>query len=129
MNAALEDPSVWNDPKKAQELGKEKKGLEAVVMVLDQVTQQLADNTELFEMSREEGDFDGLAAIEASWIPEIAGHLLKRQYLDPHWEKKAGEVIADVSRYNTLSPGDVVWLGTDEVPMALKPGDSIEIAT
>ena len=65
MNAALEDPSVWNDPKKAQELGKEKKGLEAVVMVLDQVTQQLADNTELFEMSREEGDFDGLAAIEA----------------------------------------------------------------
>ena len=38
-----------------------------------------------------------------------------------------GEVIADVSRYNTLSPGDVVWLGTDEVPMALTPGDTIEI--
>ena len=65
MNAALEDPSVWNDPKKAQELGKEKKGLEAVVMVLDQVTQQLADNSELFEMSREEADFDSLEAIEA----------------------------------------------------------------
>ena len=38
-----------------------------------------------------------------------------------------GEVISDVSRYNTLSPGDVVWLGTDEVPEAVKPGDLIEI--
>jgi peptide chain release factor 2 len=25
VNASLEDPAVWNDPKKAQELGKEKK--------------------------------------------------------------------------------------------------------
>jgi 2-keto-4-pentenoate hydratase/2-oxohepta-3-ene-1,7-dioic acid hydratase in catechol pathway len=38
-----------------------------------------------------------------------------------------GEVISDVSRYNTLSPGDVVWLGTDEVPEAVKSGDLIEI--
>ena len=38
-----------------------------------------------------------------------------------------GEVIADVSRTNTLSPGDVVWLGTDEVPETVKPGDLIEI--
>jgi 2-keto-4-pentenoate hydratase/2-oxohepta-3-ene-1,7-dioic acid hydratase in catechol pathway len=38
-----------------------------------------------------------------------------------------GEVISDVSRYNTLAPGDVVWLGTDEVPKAVKPGDLIEI--
>jgi 2-keto-4-pentenoate hydratase/2-oxohepta-3-ene-1,7-dioic acid hydratase in catechol pathway len=39
----------------------------------------------------------------------------------------AGEVISDISRTNTLMPGDVVWLGTDEVPQALKPGDVIEI--
>jgi 2-keto-4-pentenoate hydratase/2-oxohepta-3-ene-1,7-dioic acid hydratase in catechol pathway len=39
----------------------------------------------------------------------------------------AAEVIADISRTNTLSPGDVVWLGTDEVPRRLKPGDTIEI--
>jgi 2-keto-4-pentenoate hydratase/2-oxohepta-3-ene-1,7-dioic acid hydratase in catechol pathway len=39
----------------------------------------------------------------------------------------AGEVISDISRTNTLSPGDVVWLGTDELPKALKPGDTIEI--
>jgi 2-keto-4-pentenoate hydratase/2-oxohepta-3-ene-1,7-dioic acid hydratase in catechol pathway len=39
----------------------------------------------------------------------------------------AGEVISDISKTNTLSPGDVVWLGTDELPQALKPGDLIEI--
>ena len=39
----------------------------------------------------------------------------------------AAEVISDISRTNTLSPGDVVWLGTDEVPEQVKPGDLIEI--
>jgi 2-keto-4-pentenoate hydratase/2-oxohepta-3-ene-1,7-dioic acid hydratase in catechol pathway len=38
-----------------------------------------------------------------------------------------GEVISDISRTNTLSPGDVVWLGTDELPKRLAPGDRIEI--
>ncbi len=36
----------------------------------------------------------GLAAIEPHWLPGIAGHLLKTQLLEPHWEKKAAEVIA-----------------------------------
>ncbi|MEA2947373.1 MAG: hypothetical protein QOI40_2703 [Alphaproteobacteria bacterium] len=39
----------------------------------------------------------------------------------------AAEVISSVSRHNTLSPKDVVWLGTDEVPESVKPGDVIEI--
>jgi peptide chain release factor 2 len=69
VNAALENPSVWNDPKRAQELGKEKKTLEDVVMTIDHLTRNLADNAELYEMSKEEGDLDGLGAIEA----EVAG--------------------------------------------------------
>ena len=36
----------------------------------------------------------GLAAIEPQWIEQVAGHLLKKQLLDPHWEKKAAEVVA-----------------------------------
>ena len=69
VNAALEDPAVWNDPKKAQELGKEKKQLDDVVVVLDTLSQELSDNTELFEMSKEEGDDDALTAIEADTQP------------------------------------------------------------
>jgi 2-keto-4-pentenoate hydratase/2-oxohepta-3-ene-1,7-dioic acid hydratase in catechol pathway len=37
------------------------------------------------------------------------------------------EVISSISKYNTLSPGDVIWLGTDELPLNLKEGDSLEI--
>jgi len=47
---------------------------------------------ELVETTRLYGR--GLAAIDPAWIPGIAGHLLKRQLLDPHWEKKAAEVVA-----------------------------------
>nr|WP_110399728.1 ATP-dependent RNA helicase HrpA [Sphaerotilus hippei] len=50
------------------------------------VAAELVDTTRLFGR--------GLAAIEPQWIPPIAGHLLKVQLLEPHWEKKAAEVIA-----------------------------------
>ncbi|MBT2336701.1 peptide chain release factor 2 [Variovorax paradoxus] len=63
VNASLEDPNVWNDPKKAQELGREKKSLDDVVVTLDRLTNGLSDNTELFEMSKEDGDMDGLQSI------------------------------------------------------------------
>lgn len=64
VTSALEDPTVWDNPKRAQELGKEKKSLEDVVVVLDRLSSELADNTELFEMSEAEGDDAGLETIE-----------------------------------------------------------------
>ncbi len=50
------------------------------------VAAELVDTTRLFGR--------GIAAIEPQWLPPIAGHLLKTQLLEPHWEKKAAEVIA-----------------------------------
>ena len=50
------------------------------------VAAELVETTRLFGR--------GLAAIEPTWIPPLAGHLLKKQLLEPHWEKKAGEVVA-----------------------------------
>ena len=47
---------------------------------------------ELVETARLYGR--GMANIEPQWLEEVAGHLLKKQVLDPHWEKKAGEAIA-----------------------------------
>jgi 2-keto-4-pentenoate hydratase/2-oxohepta-3-ene-1,7-dioic acid hydratase in catechol pathway len=35
--------------------------------------------------------------------------------------------ISEVSRYNTLHPGDVMWLGTDGMPQNMKPGDTVEV--
>ncbi|HEU6456518.1 MAG TPA: peptide chain release factor 2 [Roseateles sp.] len=73
VNAALENPKVWDEPKRAQELGKEKRTLEAVVDTITMLTTSLADNSELFEMSREEGDEAGMLAIE-----EDAGKLREK---------------------------------------------------
>ena len=50
------------------------------------VAAELVETTRLFGR--------GLAAIEPQWIPGVAGHLLKKQLLEPHWEKKAAEVVA-----------------------------------
>ena len=35
-----------------------------------------------------------VAKIEPEWIEEIAGDLVRKQYADPHWEKKPAQVIA-----------------------------------
>ncbi len=50
------------------------------------VAAELVDTTRLFGR--------GIAGIEPQWLPGIAGHLIKTQLLEPHWEKKAAEVIA-----------------------------------
>ncbi|HQS57942.1 MAG: ATP-dependent RNA helicase HrpA [Gallionellales bacterium 35-53-114] len=35
-----------------------------------------------------------VARIEPQWLEEVAAHLIKRHYYDPHWEKKAAQVAA-----------------------------------
>ncbi|ODV09965.1 MAG: peptide chain release factor 2 [Thiobacillus sp. 63-78] len=58
-----EAPDFWNDATRAQELGRERKALEDVVLVLDRVAAGLADAGELFEMAQEENDDDTLIAV------------------------------------------------------------------
>jgi peptide chain release factor 2 len=65
VNAELEDPAIWNNPQKAQDLGREKKALEAVVHILTQIDTDLSDAAELFAMAREEQDEATLLAIES----------------------------------------------------------------
>jgi len=62
--AALENPGVWNEPKRAQELGREKKALETVVATIDHLASNLSDNLELYEMAKADGDVDGLLTLE-----------------------------------------------------------------
>ncbi|MEP6873123.1 MAG: ATP-dependent RNA helicase HrpA [Burkholderiales bacterium] len=50
------------------------------------VAAELVETTRLFGRS--------IAAIEPQWLPRIAAHVIKTQLLEPHWEKKAAEVIA-----------------------------------
>jgi len=65
VNQELEDPTVWNDQKRAQDLGKEKKTLEGVVLTLEKARTDLLDAADLFAMAREEGDDATLEAVGA----------------------------------------------------------------
>jgi len=64
VNAELEDPSVWNDPKRAQDLGREKKSLEDVVTTLTDLGAGIADAEELFDLAAADDDDATLLAIE-----------------------------------------------------------------
>ncbi|NBY16714.1 MAG: peptide chain release factor 2, partial [Betaproteobacteria bacterium] len=61
---SLEDPGVWNDPKRAQELGRERKSLEDVVLSLQKLDTAAGEAHELFDMGAAEDDDDTLIAVE-----------------------------------------------------------------
>ena len=56
MQRELEEPSVWNDPERAQSLGKERAQLEKVVDELDKLSKALNDADELIGLAVEEDD-------------------------------------------------------------------------
>lgn len=63
LSRLTEDPAIWSDNKRAQELGREKKMLEDVVVTLGTVAHQLNDARDLFEMAKEEDDEAALQSI------------------------------------------------------------------
>lgn len=86
VNGELEDPKVWDDPKRAQELGKEKKSLENIVLTLIKIDNDLKDTSEIFEMAREEEDEDTIVAVEADTqqIKELVeGMEFRRMFNNP----------------------------------------------
>ena len=86
VSEILEDPNIWNDAKRAQELGREKKGLESVVQALGTIQQNLTDTKDLFEMAREENDEDTLNAVSADingLEKEVAAMEFRRMFNNP----------------------------------------------
>ncbi|HEY4696850.1 MAG TPA: peptide chain release factor 2 [Gallionella sp.] len=65
VSELAEDPAMWQDAKRAQELGRERKMLEGVVLGLKQIQQNLSDAAELFEMAKAENDDDSLNSTAA----------------------------------------------------------------
>ncbi len=52
----LESPNVWDDPSRAQELGRERARLDTIVSGIDSLTASLTDASELLEMAVADGD-------------------------------------------------------------------------
>ena len=60
-----EDPEIWKDSKRAQELGREKKTLERIVLTLETIKLHLQDSIDLFQMAKEENDIAMLESIRS----------------------------------------------------------------
>lgn len=86
LKRLLEDPAIWNDSKRSQEIGREKKTLEDTVVVLTSMEQQLSDLQELFQMAKDEADdatFASIAIDVAAVEKEIANLEFRRMFSDP----------------------------------------------
>jgi peptide chain release factor 2 len=56
LNDKVEDPSLWNDPKAAQDVMRERRRLEEAIGATRAIERELADTAELIEMAEAEGD-------------------------------------------------------------------------
>lgn len=56
LNARVEDPSLWNDQKKAQEVMRERTRLDTAISATRAIETEKKDTIELIEMAEEEGD-------------------------------------------------------------------------
>ena len=65
----LAEPDVWNDPARAQDLGKERSTLELVVKTIDDLEAGVSDGNELLAMAVEEQDQDT--------VDEVSGEIDK----------------------------------------------------
>ncbi|TMH43393.1 MAG: peptide chain release factor 2 [Betaproteobacteria bacterium] len=86
LNRDLEDPKLWENPQRAQELGREKKALEAIVGTLGRVGSGLGDAQELFQLARAEGDDAtvlGVAADVEKLLQDVAALEFRRMFSNP----------------------------------------------
>lgn len=56
---------MWNDPERAQQLGRERSSLEAVVKTIEDLDSGIADARELLQMAVEESDGETVAEVES----------------------------------------------------------------
>ncbi|MBY5993544.1 peptide chain release factor 2 [Ferrimonas balearica] len=79
VNAELEQPDVWNEPERAQELGRERSNLEVVVKTIDDLDQGLEDVSELLELAVEEEDEESFEEAKAE-LETLNGQLEKLEF-------------------------------------------------
>lgn len=95
----LEDPAIWNNPEKAQNLGKERAQLEIVVLNIQLIENALKDSAELFDLAAEEND---IATVD-SVIQELDKATKKIEQLE-FQRMFAGEMDAN-SAYMDIQSG------------------------
>ena len=71
LNAKVEDPALWDDPKAAQDVMRERRRLEEAIGATRTIERELADTSELIELAESEGD-DALVDDGVRSLAELA---------------------------------------------------------
>ncbi|TDL84168.1 peptide chain release factor 2 [Palleronia sediminis] len=66
FNARVEDPTLWDDPDRAQVLMRDRQALVDAIERYETMAQELSDNRELIELGEAEGDDDVVSEAEAA---------------------------------------------------------------
>ncbi|MEH3158977.1 MAG: peptide chain release factor 2 [Sphingomonas taxi] len=90
LNARVEDQALWNDPKAAQEVMRERRRLDEAITATRAIQSELDDTVELIEMAEAEGD----TAMEAEGVEALA-QLAARADHDKIQALLAGEADAN----------------------------------
>jgi peptide chain release factor 2 len=68
LNARVEDPKLWDDPKRAEEVMRERRRLDGAIGTVREISSEMADAVEFVELGEMEGDdavvAEGLASLE-----------------------------------------------------------------
>jgi len=68
LNAKVQDPTLWDNPKQAQAISREQKTLETAIGTVNDISAEMADAVEFIEMGEAEGEDsivdDGLKTLE-----------------------------------------------------------------
>ncbi len=79
VSRELEQPEIWNEPEKAQALGKERSALELVVETIDNMDAGLADTRDLLDLAAEEDDEETVAEVESE-LAQLKAQLEKLEF-------------------------------------------------
>jgi len=90
LNDKVEDPTLWDDPKAAQEVMRERRRLEEAIGATQKIETELKDTVELIEMAEAEGD----QALVDDGV-ESLGELAERAERDKVAALLAGEADAN----------------------------------
>ncbi|MGB2271706.1 MAG: peptide chain release factor 2 [Pseudomonadales bacterium] len=75
----LAEPAVWDDPDRAQQLGKQRAVLEGVVGIIDKLDAGISDAKDLLEMVIEDDDAEALESVDSE-IVELESLLAKLEF-------------------------------------------------
>jgi len=63
VSREVEDPAIWQDPKRAEQLNKERVQLENIISTISNIETSLKESAELFDLSVAENDMEMAAAV------------------------------------------------------------------